>query len=85
MLTSRSCDLTQKVDASELAAGRSGSNVTGSLFAPTTASLLEHNHPLYTTKMKLFYIGIFKNAEKPAHELVSAKDASTFSFWERST
>ncbi|KFY04063.1 hypothetical protein O988_01028 [Pseudogymnoascus sp. VKM F-3808] len=35
--------------------------------------------------MKLFYIGIFKNAEKPAHELVSAKDASTFSFWERST
>jgi hypothetical protein len=35
--------------------------------------------------VKLLYIGIFKNSNKPAHELVCEKDLSSFGFFEKST
>ncbi|KAI9836112.1 MAG: hypothetical protein M1819_001728 [Sarea resinae] len=34
--------------------------------------------------MKLYYIGVLKNSERPAHELCSAKDLSSFSRFVRS-
>jgi len=35
--------------------------------------------------MKLYYIGIIRNDPKPAHELVSVAELSSFSFFQRST
>ncbi|KAG0124816.1 putative snare protein [Tuber indicum] len=35
--------------------------------------------------MKIYYIGVIRNAPKPAHELVSVKDLNSFSFFQRNT
>ncbi|PUU81675.1 putative snare protein [Tuber borchii] len=35
--------------------------------------------------MKIYYIGVIRNAPKPAYELVSVKELSSFSFFQRST
>ncbi|PWW76789.1 v-snare-like protein [Tuber magnatum] len=35
--------------------------------------------------MKIYYIGVIRNAPKPAHELVSVKDLNSFSIFQRST